>query len=99
MAGVGAVAGGGRMTDLVPAIVGQVVLSLIVLGVVWVALQRFLRVAAKVIAVVVALTALALWLGFLDRTTVVEILATVGDRVLAAIRAAVDWIAAVLSAA
>ncbi len=92
-------AGGGRMTELVPAIVGQVVLLLIVLGVVWVALRQFPRVAVKVIAVVVVLTALAIWLGFLDQTIVVEMLATVGDGVMAAIRAAVDWIATALSAA
>ena len=80
------------MSEFVPAIVGEVVVLLIVLAIVWLVLREFVRIALKVIAVVAILGALALWLGFLDRTFVADILATVGDWVMSTIRAAVDWI-------
>ncbi len=81
------------MNELVPAIVGEVVVLLIVLGVVWILFREFVRVAMKVIVPVAILTALALWLGVLDRTFVADILVTAGDWVMSAIRTVGDWIA------
>lgn len=77
---------------LVPAIVGEVVILLIVLGIVWLVLREFVRIALKVIAAAAVVTAVALWLGFLDRTFVEDILATAGDWVISMIRAVTDWI-------
>ncbi len=81
------------MNELVPAIVGEVVVLLIVLGIVWIVFREFVKVAMKVIVPVAILTALALWLGVLDRTFVGDILVTAGDWVMSAIRTVGDWIA------
>lgn len=80
------------MSELVPAIVGEVVVLLVVLVMVWLVLREFVRIALKVIAVAAVLTILALWLGVLDQTFVMDFLATVGDWVMSVFRAARDWI-------
>lgn len=80
------------MNDLGSAIVGELVVVLIVLAIVCLVLREFLRVALKVIAVVAILTAVALWLGLLDETLVLDFLATVGDWVMSGVRKAGDWV-------
>lgn len=80
------------MGELVPAIVGEVVILLVVLGVIWLVLRELVRIALKVIAVVAVVVAVALWLGFLDSTFVADKLAAVGDWVMTMVGSAVDWV-------
>lgn len=80
------------MGELVPAIVGEVVILLVVLGVIWLVLRELVRIALKVIAVVAVVVAVALWLGFLDSTFVADTLTAVGDWVMTMVGSAVDWV-------
>lgn len=80
------------MNELGSAIVGEVVVLLIVLAIVCLALREFLRIALKVVAAVAILTAVAVWLGFLDQTLVLDILVRVGDWVMSGVYRARDWI-------
>ncbi len=87
------------MGELVPAIVGEVVILLVVLGVIWLVLRELVRIALKVLAVVAIVVAVALWLGFLDSTFVADTLAAVGDWVMTMVGSAVDWVAMAAMAA
>ena len=87
------------MGELVPAIVGEVVILLVVLGVIWLVLRELVRIALKVIAVVAVVVAVALWLGFLDSTFVADTLTAVGDWVMTMVGSAVDWVAMAAMAA
>lgn len=80
------------MNELGFAIVGEVVILLIVLAIVCLVLREFVRIVLKVIAVVAIVTAVALWLGLLDETLVLDILARVGDWVMSGVRSAADWV-------
>ena len=80
------------MNELGFAIVGEVVILLIVLAIVCLVLREFVRIVLKVIAVVAIVTAVALWLGLLDETLVLDILARVGDWVMSGGRSAADWV-------
>ncbi len=80
------------MSDyLTPALVGQLVVVLLVLGLVWMLFREFMRVALKVIVPAAILMAVAVWTGLLDRTMAGDILVTVGESVLTGIRAVADW--------
>ncbi len=80
------------VSELGPAIVGEVVVLLIVLAIVCLVLREFVRVTLKVIAAVAALTALAIWLGFLDQTVVLDFLVQVGDWVMSGVdKASSAW--------
>lgn len=87
------------MGELVPAIVGEVVILLVVLGVIWLVLRELVRIALKVLAVVAIVVAVALWLGFLDSTFVADTLTAVGDWVMTMVGSAVDWVAMAAMAA
>ena len=76
---------------LTPALVGQLVVVLLVLGLVWMLFREFMRVALKVIVPAAILMAVAVWTGLLDRTMAGDILVTVGESVLTGIRAVADW--------
>ena len=80
------------MNELGSAIVGEVVILLVALAIVCLALKEFLRIALKVIAAVAILTAVAVWLGILDQTLVLDVLVRVGDWVMSGVYRARDWI-------
>ena len=80
------------MNELGSAIVGQVVILLIVLAIVCLLLREFVRVVLKAVAVVAILTAVAIWLGLLDQTLVLDVLVRLGDWVMSGVRRAGDWV-------
>ncbi|MDE2653349.1 MAG: hypothetical protein F4087_09785 [Gemmatimonadetes bacterium] len=80
------------MSGLDPALVGELVVLLLLLGIVWMVFREFLRVVLKVVVPVAILTALAVWLGYLDETLVGDALSTVGEGLLTAIRYVADWV-------
>lgn len=87
------------MTELAtPALVGEVVILALVIGLVWVVFREVARVAVKVLLPAALLLAGAVWLGWLDETTVGNTLVAVGDGVMTGIRAVADtvadWVAA-----
>ncbi len=82
------------MSGLDPALVGELVVLLLLLGIVWMVFREFLRVVLKVLVPAAILTALAVWLGYLDETLVGNALTAVGEGLLAAVRYVADWIAA-----
>ncbi len=83
------------MSGLNPALVGELVVLLLLLGIVWMVFREFLRVVLKVVVPVAILTALAVWLGYLDETLVGNTLAAVGEGLLAAIRYVAEWVTSV----
>ena len=81
-----------------PALIGQLVVLLFVVGLVWMVFREFARVALKVIVPAGILMAVAVWLGLLDKTVAGNVLVTVGEGVLTGIRTVADWVTtAVLS--
>ena len=80
------------MNEFGSAIVGQVVILLIVVAIVCLVLREFLRAVLKAVAVVAILTAVAIWLGILDETLVLDVLVRVGDWVMAGLRRAGAWV-------
>lgn len=83
------------MSGLDPALVGELVVLLLLLGIVWMVFREFLRVVLKVIVPVAILTALAVWLGYLDETLVGDVLTAIGEGLLTAIRYVAEWITSV----
>ena len=83
------------MENLGPALVGELVVVLLLIGVVWLVFREFLKVVLKVVVPVAILTALAVWLGLLDETLVGDALAAVGEGLIAALRYVGDWVASV----
>lgn len=86
------------MTELAtPALVGEIVVLALVLGLIWVVFREVARVAVKFLLPAALLVAAAVWLGWLDETTVGATLAAVGDGVMTGIRAVAgtvaDWVA------
>ena len=79
------------MGEVVPAIIGEVVVLLLAVAVVWVALRDFVRAALRAAAVIGVLVALAIWLGLLDRTFVLDGLVAVGEWVLALFHPLLNW--------
>lgn len=87
------------MTELAtPALVGEVVILALVAGLVWVVFREVARVAVKLLLPAGLIVAVAVWLGWLDETTVGNTLVAVGDGVMTGIRAVAgtvaDWVAA-----
>lgn len=80
------------MGGLDPALVGELVVLLLVLGVVWMVFREFMRVVLRVVVPVAILTGLAVWLGLLDETMVGNVLTAVGEGLLNAIRAVAAWV-------
>lgn len=80
------------MNELGSAIVGEVVILLIVVAIVCLILREFVRVVLKTVAVVAILTAVAIWLGILDQTLVLDVLVRVGDWVMSGLRRAGTWV-------
>lgn len=83
------------MSGLDPALVGEMVVLLLLLGVVWMVFREFMKVVVKVIVPVAILTGLAVWFGLLDQTVVGNALTVVGEGLLTAIRTVAEWITSV----
>ena len=81
------------MSDMVsPALVGELVVLLLAIAIVWIVFKEFMRIALRVIVPVAILTGLALWLGLLDETVVGDTLVAVGEGVLTGVRTVAHWI-------
>ncbi|MCY4400570.1 MAG: hypothetical protein OXE96_14720 [Gemmatimonadetes bacterium] len=81
------------MSDMVsPALVGELVVLLLAIALVWIVFKEFMRIALRVIVPVAILTGLALWLGLLDETVVGDTLVAVGEGVLTGIRTVAHWV-------
>lgn len=78
-----------------PALVGELVILILLVGLVWAVFREVARVALKVIVPVGIVTGLAVWLGLLDQTVVGTTLAAVGEGVLTGIHSVADWITGV----
>ena len=83
------------MGGIDPALVGELVVLLLLLAVVWMVFREFMRVVLKVVVPVAILTGLAVWLGLLDETMVGNVLTAVGEGLVNAVRAIADWVTAV----
>lgn len=79
------------------ALVGEVVVLVLAVGLVWVVFRELARVALKVLVPAGVLVGVALWLGWLDQTMVGNTLASVGDGVMGGIRWAADWVVSMTS--
>ena len=81
------------MTDLLnPALVGELVVLLLLVGFVWLVFKEVTKVALKFIIPAGILMGLAVWLGVLDETIAGNVLAAVGNVVLVGIRAVAGWV-------
>lgn len=83
------------MTNLDPALVGELVVLLLVLAIVWMVFREFMRVVLKVVVPLAILVALAVWLDLLDETVVGNALTAVGDGLLTAIRRVAEWVTSI----
>ena len=81
------------MSEMVsPALVGELVVLLLAVALVWIVFKEFMRIALKIIVPAAILTGLAVWLGLLDETVVGDTLVAVGEGVLTGIRTVADWV-------
>lgn len=86
------------MSELVaPALVGEVVVLVLALGLVWIVFREVARVAIKLLVPAGVLVGVALWLGWLDQTMVGNTLVAVGNGVMSGIRTVADWVVATTS--
>jgi len=75
-----------------PALVGEIVVLVLVLAVVWVVFKEVTKLALKVLLPAGLLVGIAVWFGLLDQTAVGNTLVAVGDGVLHGIRTVADWV-------
>ena len=75
-----------------PALVGQLVVLVLLLAVVWAVFKEVTRFALKIIIPAALLMGLAVWLGVLDETVAGNILESVGNGLLSGIRVVADWV-------
>ena len=81
------------MVDLLnPALVGEVVVLLLLLGIVWFVFKEVTRMALKILIPAALLMGVAVWLGVLDETVAGTALAMVGDGVLSVVRGVAGWV-------
>ena len=81
------------MTEMLnPGLVGQLVVLVLLVGVVWMVFKEMTRMALKIIIPAGVLMGIAVWLGVLDETVAGNVLVAVGDGVLTAIRAVAGWV-------
>lgn len=66
----------------IPVILGGAVILLLVLGLLVLLLRDFVRIALKIIALVVILGGVAMWFGWLDSSLVEGITTAVGEWVI-----------------
>ena len=83
----------GTLSEMVsPALVGELVVLLLAVALVWIVFKEFMRIALRIIVPAAILTGLAVWLGLLDETVVGDTLVAVGEGVLTGIRTVADWV-------
>ena len=83
------------MSELVaPALVGEGVMLILAIGLVWIVFREVARAALKLLLPAAALLGVAVWLGWLDQTMVGDTLVAVGDGVMSGIRSVADWVVA-----
>ena len=82
-----------------PALIGELVFLVLAVALVWIVFREFMRIAIRIIVPAAILLGVAVWAGVLDGTAVGNVLATVGEGVMAGVRAVADWIAAATRAA
>lgn len=88
------------MTDaLNPALVGQLVVLLLLVGIVWFVFKEVARVALKFLIPAGLLMAVGVWLGLLDETVAGNLLAALGDGLLTGIRVVAAWVASAVTSA
>ena len=75
-----------------PALIGELVVLVLAIGLVWMVFREFARVALKLIVPAGILMAVAVWLGLLDQTVAGNVLVAVGEGVLTGIRTVADWV-------
>ena len=78
-----------------PALVGQLVVLLLLVGVVGAVFKEVTRMALKILIPVGLLMGVAVWLGVLDETVAGNLLTTLGEWVITAIRVAAGWVTSV----
>ena len=89
-----ALSAGCQVTDVVaPALIGELVVFLLLLALTWMIFKEFARIALRVLVPAAILLAVAVWLGFLDKTMVGDVLVALGEGVITGIRTVADWIA------
>jgi len=82
------------VTEVVaPALIGELVVFLLLLALTWMIFKEFARIALRVLVPAAILLAVAVWLGFLDKTMVGDVLVALGEGVITGIRTVADWIA------
>lgn len=75
-----------------PALVGQLVVLVLLVAVVWVVFKEVARVALKFLIPAGILMGIAVWLGFLDQTVAGSLLERLGAGVLTAVRVVAGWV-------
>ena len=75
-----------------PALVGQLVVLVLLVAVVWVVFKEVARVALKFLIPAGILMGIGVWLGVLDETVAGSLLERLGDGVLAAARGVAGWV-------
>ena len=75
-----------------PALVGQLVVLVLLVAVVWFVFKEVARVALKFLIPAGVVMALAVWLGVLDETVAGNLLTGLGELVLTAIRGVAGWV-------
>lgn len=81
---------GGPVNESVPVLIGGALILLFVLGLVVLLLRDFVRIALKIIALVVILGGVAMWFGWLDSSLAGNYLSAVGEWVMSAYNAIGD---------
>lgn len=82
-----------------PALVGQLVVLLLLVAVVWFVFKEVARVALKFIIPAALIMGIAVWLGVLDETIAGNLLEAVGEGVLTGIRVVAGWVTSAAFAA
>ena len=81
------------MTEMInPGLVGELVVLVLLLAVVWVVFKEVTRMALKIIIPAALIMGVAVWAGVLDETIAGNILVSVGEGVLTGIRVVAGWI-------
>lgn len=81
------------MTEVMnPALVGELVVLVLLVGVVWFVFKEVARVALKFLIPAGIVMGLAVWLGLLDQTVAGNLLTGLGEMVLSAVRAVAGWV-------
>lgn len=87
------------MEAMNPALVGQLVVLVLLVGIVWFVFKEVARVALKFLIPAGLVMGVAVWLGVLDETVAGNLLAAVGDGVLTGVRVVASWVASAVTSA